>query len=75
MKAGVPALSPGFSLDGGWDYLGDKAALQAKAAAFLNHYHRPTDRYNPAWNLEGLMQQVRFALALGRLAGTVPNAR
>ncbi len=75
MKAGVPALSPGFSLDGGWDYLGDKAALQAKAAAFLNHYHRPTDRYDPAWNLEGLMQQVRFALALGRLAGTVPNAR
>jgi Zn-dependent M28 family amino/carboxypeptidase len=75
MKAGVPALSPGFSLDGGWDYLGDKAAAQAKAADFLNHYHRPTDRYDPAWNLAGLMQQVRFALELGRLAGTVPTAR
>jgi hypothetical protein len=69
MKAGVPALSPGFSLDGGWDYLGDKAAAQAKAAAFLTRYHRPTDRYDPAWNFEGLMQQVRFALELGRLAG------
>lgn len=69
MKAGVPALSPGFSLDGGWDYLGDKAAAQKKASDFLNHYHRPTDRYDPAWNLEGLMQQVRFALELGRLAG------
>jgi len=69
MKAGVPALSPGFSLDGGWDYLGDKAAAQRKAADFMNHYHRPTDRYDPAWNLEGLMQQVRFALELGRLAG------
>ena len=75
MKAGVPALSPGFSLDGGWDYLGDKAAAQAKASDFLNHYHRPTDRYNPAWNLEGLMQQVRFALELGRLAGSVPDPR
>ena len=74
-KAGVPALSPGFSLDGGWDYLGDKAAAQARAADFLNHYHRPTDRYDPAWNLAGLMQQVRFALELGRLAGSVPNAR
>ncbi|WLT31036.1 M28 family peptidase [Geothrix sp. PMB-07] len=74
-KAGVPALSPGFSLDGGWDYLGDKAAAQAKASDFLNHYHRPTDRYHPEWNLEGLMQQVRFALELGRLAGTVPNPR
>jgi Zn-dependent M28 family amino/carboxypeptidase len=71
-KAGVPALSPGFSLDGGWDYVGDKAAAQAKAQDFMNHYHRPSDRYDPAWNLEGLMQQVRFALELGRLAGMVP---
>jgi len=72
-KAGVPALSPGFSLDGGWDYLGDKAAAQAKASDFLNHYHRPSDRYDPAWNLAGLMQQVRFALALGQLAGNQPR--
>ena len=70
MKAGVPALSPGFSLDGGWDYLGDKAAAQKKAAAFMERYHRPSDRYDPAWNLEGLLQQARFALELGRLAGT-----
>ena len=70
MQAGVPALSPGFSLDGGWDYLGDQAAAQAKAAAFMNHYHRPSDRYDPAWNLEGLLQQVRFTLELGRLAGS-----
>ncbi len=75
MKAGVPALSAGFSLDGGWDYLGDKAAAQAKAADFLNHYHRPTDRYDPAWNLAGLLQQVRFALELGRLAGSGPESR
>ncbi len=75
MKAGVPALSPGFSLDGGWDYRGDKVAAQAKAADFLKHYHRPTDRYDPAWNLEGLLQQVRFALELGRLAGSVPDPR
>ena len=75
MKAGVPALSPGFSLDGGWDYLGDKAAAQAKATDFLNHYHRPSDRYHPEWNLAGLMQQVHFALELGTLAGNVPSAR
>jgi Zn-dependent M28 family amino/carboxypeptidase len=71
-KAGVPALSPGFSLDGGWDYLGDKTAAQARAADFLNHYHRPSDRYDPAWNLAGLMQQVRFAQELGRLAASAP---
>jgi Zn-dependent M28 family amino/carboxypeptidase len=70
MRAGVPALSPGFSLDGGWDYLGDKAAAQARAAAFMDRYHRPADRYDPAWNLEGLVQQARFALELGRLAAS-----
>lgn len=75
MKAGVPALSPGFSLDGGWDYLGNKAAAQAQASDFLNHYHRPTDRYHPEWNLAGLMQQVRFALELGRVAGAAPTVR
>lgn len=72
MQAGVWALSPGFSLDGGWDYLGDKAAAQARASDFLNHYHRPTDQYHPEWNLEGLMQQLRFALELGRMAATAP---
>ena len=71
-RAGVPALSPGFSLDGGWDYLGNRAAAQTKAAAFMDRYHRPTDRYDPTWNFEGLMQQVRFALELGRLAGSAP---
>jgi Zn-dependent M28 family amino/carboxypeptidase len=74
-KAGVPALSPGFSLDGGWDYLGDKAAAQARAAEFMNRYHRPADRYDPAWNLDGMLQQVRFALELGRLAGRETSVR
>ena len=73
VKAGVPALSPGFSLDGGWDYLGDKAAAQSKAAGFLNHYHRPSDRYDPGWNLQGMMQQIRFAVELGVLAASLPD--
>jgi len=71
-KAGVPALSPGFSLDGGWDYLGDKAAAQARAAAFMDRYHRPTDRYDPAWNLAGMLQQLRFALELGLRTASAP---
>lgn len=72
MQAGVWALSPGFSLDGGWDYLGDKASAQARASDFLNHYHRPSDRYHAEWNLEGLLQQARFALELGRRVATAP---
>jgi Zn-dependent M28 family amino/carboxypeptidase len=73
-KAGVQALSPGFSLDGGWDYLGDAAQAQARAKAYLDRYHRPTDRYDPDWDLGGMMQQVQFCLELGRLAGTAPAA-
>ena len=68
-KAGVQAVSPGFSLDGGWEYRGDKAAAQAKAAAFLERYHRPSDQMDPSWDLAGMMQQVQFCLELGRLAG------
>ena len=72
-KAGVQALSPGFSLDGVWDYLGDPKAAQALATAFLEKYHRPSDRYDPDWNLAGMMQQVQFALELGRLAADAPR--
>lgn len=71
-KAGVQAVSPGFSLDGGWDFLGDKAATQARAAAFLGRYHQPTDAYDPAWDLRGMLQQIQFSLELGLLAGNRP---
>lgn len=64
-QAGVPAFSPGFSLDGGWDFLGDREAQQARAAAYnRDHYHRTSDRYDPAWDLWGMVQQVRFCQAL-----------
>ena len=72
-KAGIPAVSPGFSLDGGFDYLGDKAAAQARAEGFLqDRYHRPADRYEAGWDLGGMMQQLRFALTLAALAGNQP---
>ncbi len=71
-KVGVPAVSPGFSLDGGWDYLGNRAVAQAQAAAFMTRYHRPTDRYDPAWNLAGLMQQLRFSLELANRVASAP---
>ncbi len=66
-RAGIPAFSPGFSLDGGWRFRKDPAASQSRAAAFLaRHYHQPSDRYDPAWDLEGMLQQVRFVFELGQ---------
>lgn len=63
VQAGVPALSVG----GGRDYLGaDPAALRAKAAAYGKRYHQVTDEYDPAWDLQGMVQQAQFTFDLGQ---------
>ncbi len=65
-KAGIPALSPGFSLAGQRDYLENPEASRAKARSFLDRYHRESDDYDPAWDLRGMVQQGQFILNLGR---------
>jgi Peptidase family M28 len=72
-KAGIPALSPGFSLAGQRDYLGDGEALRAKAATFLERYHQTTDDYDPSWDLRGMVQQGQFILNLGRRIADSPT--
>ena len=63
VEAGVPALSIGS----GQDYLGDDApALRAKAAAYSQRYHQVTDKYDPTWDLRGMVQQAQFTLDLGQ---------
>ncbi len=61
-KAGVPA----FSVGGGHDYLKDPEGSARKAAAMGQRYHQVTDEYDPAWDLQGMVQQCQFALNLGR---------
>jgi len=65
-KAGIPALSPGFSLAGQRDYLENPEASRAKGLSYLGVYHRATDRFDPAWDLRGMVQQAQFILELGR---------
>ncbi|NTV74803.1 MAG: M28 family peptidase [Holophaga sp.] len=65
-KAGIPALSPGFSLLGQRDYLENPEASRVKGASYQDIYHRPADRYDPAWDLRGMAQQAQFILELGR---------
>ncbi|MGE5237054.1 MAG: M28 family peptidase [Acidobacteriota bacterium] len=72
-KAGIPALSPGFSLAGQRDYLGDGEALRAKAATFLDRYHQESDDYDPSWDLRGMVQQGQFILDLGRRIADSPT--
>lgn len=65
-QAGIPAFSPGFSLEGGWEYLDPKHAEQAKLYV-QTQYHKTTDRFDPTWDLRGLVQQARFFLGMGML--------
>lgn len=72
-RAGVPALSPGFSLAGQRDYLRDPEASRAKARLNLERYHTERDDYDPAWDLSGMVQQAQFVLDLGRAVADAPG--
>ncbi len=60
-KAGVPA----FSIGSGRRWKGDAKAAEARAATYGGRYHQVTDRYEPGWDLSGMVQQAQVALALG----------
>jgi hypothetical protein len=72
-RAGVPALSPGFSLAGQRDYLVDGEASRQKARLNLARYHTEQDDYDPAWDLSGMVQQAQFVLDLGRAVADAPG--
>lgn len=78
-RAGVPAFNVGsavFSGDGHFEYVEDEASTEKKSAqqmrAFKNDYHTVRDRYDPNWNLKGMLQQAQFTLNLG---WEIANAR
>ncbi|MBI4913584.1 MAG: M28 family peptidase [Acidobacteria bacterium] len=68
-KAGVPA----FSVGAGQDYSKDPAGAKNRAASAGSRYHQPTDRYDPAWDLSGMVQQAQFALNLGFQVAGMPQ--
>jgi Zn-dependent M28 family amino/carboxypeptidase len=72
-KAGIPALSPGFSLAGQRDYLENREASLAKARTFLDRYHTERDDFDPSWDLRGMVQQGQFILNLGRRIADAPT--
>ncbi len=74
-KAGVPALYP----DGGTDLLegGTAAGDDAGRIYNENHYHKPSDQYDPAtWKLDGAMQDLAAVYEVGlalAFSDTWPN--
>ena len=62
-KAGVPALAAGSGED---LVIGGTAAGKAASEDYVkNHYHQPTDVYDPKWNFDGVIKNVQAYYALG----------
>jgi hypothetical protein len=62
-----------FSGDGRFEFERDQAARSAKMRAFTKDYHQVTDRYDPAWDLAGMVQQAQFTLNLGYAVANAPT--
>ncbi len=62
-KVGVPMLDP----EGGFDLVqgGTKAGRAARDAYTANHYHQPSDEYDPGWDLSGPVQDLKVLYGLG----------
>src|SRR5690606_28864986 len=61
-KGGVPALS----ISEPREFLGPEAEELSKRQAAYNstHYHQPSDEYDPSWNFEGGVEDLRFLAQL-----------
>jgi len=67
-KRGVPSLYP----DAGIQDLahGEAWARERRDEYTSEHYHKPSDEYDPAWNLDGAVQDLRLMFAVGHELAT-----
>ena len=75
-KVGIPALYP----DAGVDSVahGEAWGLEQREAYTTDRYHKPSDEFDPAWDLSGAVDDLRLLFTVGeRLAATsdFPNWR
>jgi Zn-dependent M28 family amino/carboxypeptidase len=67
-KRGVPSLYA----DAGVQDLehGEEWARERREEYTRDHYHKPSDEYDPSWNLEGAVQDLRLMFAVGHALAT-----
>ncbi len=67
-KRGVPSLYP----DAGVQDLehGEEWAREWREEYTRDHYHKPSDEYDPSWNLEGAVQDLRLMFSVGHSLAT-----
>jgi Zn-dependent M28 family amino/carboxypeptidase len=70
-KVGVPSIS----LKEGKDFLGRSKTWGEEQFRAYNtaNYHQPSDEYSDEWNLQGMVQSVEIALAIGRRIADAPE--
>jgi Zn-dependent M28 family amino/carboxypeptidase len=70
-KIGVPALL----LRGGVDYLGRPEGWGREQLEqwIERHYHQPSDDYDPAWDLSGLVEDTRLAYEIAWSVAEAPE--
>ena len=62
-KLGVPMLYP----NSGYDHVdkGTDYGIQKSEEYIANHYHRPSDEYDPSWDLTGAVEDLRLYFLTG----------
>jgi Zn-dependent M28 family amino/carboxypeptidase len=67
-KRGVPSLYP----DAGVQDIehGEEWARERREEYTRDHYHKPSDEYDPSWNLEGAVQDLQLMFAVGHALAT-----
>jgi Zn-dependent M28 family amino/carboxypeptidase len=67
-KRGVPSLYA----DAGVQDIehGEEWARERREEYTRDHYHKPSDEYDPSWNLEGAVQDLRLMFSVGHTLAT-----
>ena len=69
-KVGVPALYASGSFE---SRLHGKAFAEKERKDFeINHYHQPSDQYDPRWDLRGAAQDARLLFRVGQQLAATP---
>ena len=70
-RVGIPA----FSISEGLKFKGHDVAWGTSQAQdyVKNHYHQPSDEYQPNWNFKGLAKITQFGYELGLAAASQPT--
>lgn len=66
-KAGIPVVAAGGGFDS--QKKGSEWGKKAIAEYRAKHYHKPSDKYDPSWNIEGIFDDINLIYSIGlRLA-------